>query len=317
MRSRIWVLIALLVVVLAGAACGGTAQTGATPTPVRVARAPRPTFTVTPTKAEAQPATQAPEPTQAATLVLSPTITPTVAAAATSAPAAAAFTVNNPTVNVRQGPGTAYPIIGQVTQGQQLAITGKDSSGSWWQFNYNGDSGWVINDLVTVNAGAAGIAVAANIPIAPTLAPIPTARPAPPARPAPSAPPAQPTKPPAPATQFAVNGANPRVNTNPLVTVFCLVWNSSRNGVVGGTLRVTGGGQTKEISFSATTSWANAGLPSQFQYNTGCKIEIAPAVDGQYTAWLISGPGGQPISDPATLTVGGDIREFAPVWQQK
>jgi len=105
MRSRIWVLIALLVVVLAGAACGGTAQTGATPTPVRVARAPRPTFTVTPTKAEAQPATQAPEPTQAATLVLSPTITPTVAAAATSAPAAAAFTVNNPTVNVRQAGG--------------------------------------------------------------------------------------------------------------------------------------------------------------------------------------------------------------------
>ncbi len=311
MHSRIWVLVTLLVLAIAAAACGGAAQTRATATPARAARAPRPTFTSTPTKEAAPTALPTPE-TPQATLVPAPTITPTVAATDTPAVASPAFTVNNATVNVRQGPGTTYPVIGQVKQGQQMAITGKDPSGSWWQFNYNGDIGWVINDLVQANAGASAVAVAENIPSPPTRAPVPTARPAPPAAPA------QPAQPPAPATQFMLNDTNPHVNTNPRVTVWCLVWNAGRNGIVGGTLRVTGGGQTKEVSFADTTDRAYPGYGNmEFKYNTGCKIEIAPAVDGQYTAWLISGPGGQPISDPATLTVGGDTREFATVWQQK
>ena len=302
MNSRTWTLISLLVVALAVAACGGSAKNDPTPTPTRAAHAARPTFTLTPTKAVPTPVP--------ATVVPSPTAPPpTVAPTNTAAPVAAAFTVNKASVNVREGPGSAYQLLGTITQGQEMAITGKDSSGSWWQFNYNGDPGWVTADLVTVNAAAADVALAANIPALPTRAPQPTARPAAPAAPA------LPAQPPAPATQFMVNGTNPRVNTNPRVTVWCLVWNSSRNALVAGTLRVTGGGVTKEQPFEAAPSTANGGLPSAFKYSTGCKVEITPPVEGQYTAWIISG--GQVISDPAVLQVSGDIREFATVWQQK
>jgi hypothetical protein len=55
----------------------------------------------------------------------------------------------------------------------------------------------------------------------------------------------------------------------------------------------------------------------EFVYNTGCKIEFKPMVEGTYTAWLISGPGGQPISDPATLQADARFHEFTTAWQQK
>jgi hypothetical protein len=307
MRSRMWVLITLLLTALAATACGAGARTAPTPTPARSARAPRPTFTLTPTKA---PATATMAPTATNTLVPSPTVTPTLAATATFTPAPAGFT-SNATANVRQGPGTGYPIIGQIQAGQEMAITGKDPTGGWWQFNYNGDSGWVSNQMVTANSGAAAVAVAENIPAAPTQAPRPAAPAAAPAAPA------QPTQPAAPATQYMLIDTNPRVNTNPFVTVWCLVWNPAHNDTVGGTIRVTGPSGTKEVTFQPTRSTANGGLPSQFKYNTGCKIELSPATEGQYTAWLISGPGGQPVSDPAVLPVAGKIHEFATVWQQK
>ena len=54
-------------------------------------------------------------------------------------------------MNVRGGPGTFYPVLGTASAGEQYAITGKNSSGSWWRINYNEQSGWVFSQLVTAS----------------------------------------------------------------------------------------------------------------------------------------------------------------------
>ncbi len=41
--------------------------------------------------------------------------------------------------NVRSGPGTGYGILGQVTTGTQLTVTGHTSS-NWYIVNYNGQT---------------------------------------------------------------------------------------------------------------------------------------------------------------------------------
>jgi uncharacterized protein YraI len=86
-------------------------------------------------------------------------------------------------MNVRSGPGTAYPVVGALNGGQQAEIIGKNPEGDWWQISLPGDvTGWVLGQLVTTAGDTASIAVATNIPPAP-----PTATPAPVAE----APPAQ------------------------------------------------------------------------------------------------------------------------------
>jgi hypothetical protein len=42
-------------------------------------------------------------------------------------------TVNSATANLRSGPGTEYPTINSVTQGQGLEIVGKNEAGDWYQ----------------------------------------------------------------------------------------------------------------------------------------------------------------------------------------
>lgn len=49
-------------------------------------------------------------------------------------------------LNVRAGPGTDYPVIGKLTQGQSARVTGQNPAGTWWQIIYPPDSqerGWV------------------------------------------------------------------------------------------------------------------------------------------------------------------------------
>ena len=62
-------------------------------------------------------------------------------------------------------------MIGRLTNGQNYPISGKNDDGSWWQFDYNGKTGWVIGSNVAVTS-ADTVQVAQNIPAAP-----PTARP--------------------------------------------------------------------------------------------------------------------------------------------
>lgn len=57
-------------------------------------------------------------------------------------------------INVREGPGTNYAVIGTAVPGDFFPITGKSpGSGDWWQINYGGRSAWVYGPLVTaINA---------------------------------------------------------------------------------------------------------------------------------------------------------------------
>jgi len=66
--------------------------------------------------------------------------------------------VNVPTLNVRQGPGTDYPLIGAVTQSEEYEITGQSFNGSWWQICcVAGEPGWVIGEAVTVTGDIANV----------------------------------------------------------------------------------------------------------------------------------------------------------------
>ncbi|MEP7291820.1 MAG: SH3 domain-containing protein, partial [Chloroflexota bacterium] len=55
------------------------------------------------------------------------------------------------TVNVRRGPGTQYDIIGQLTSGNDVQITGRsDAESNWLRINFDGSEGWVAYFTVSV-----------------------------------------------------------------------------------------------------------------------------------------------------------------------
>jgi len=198
----------LTTLVLAMVLAAGCATLSPQATPPPPTKTPKPTFTSTPdwsptpeifptatplpatATPEAPPATATPEPTQPP-----PTPTENPVARLTA----------NQTVNVRQGPGTNYAVIGKIEAGQSYEITGKNSAGSWWQFSLNGKPGWVTANLVEVSGDSGTVQVAQNIP----------APPAPPtARPAPTSPP-QPTATPQPQFPFMLLKGVERCDPNP------------------------------------------------------------------------------------------------------
>jgi heat shock protein HslJ/uncharacterized protein YraI len=109
-----------------------------------------------------------PEPTPVPTVVIDPPA-PQTPSGVVIAPAG---------VNVRTGPGSAYPIIGAANFGAEGAIIGRSADGQWWvtpvQSAPNGQ-GWVSADFVQASN-------AENVPVieAPPLpTPVPTATPVP------------------------------------------------------------------------------------------------------------------------------------------
>jgi uncharacterized protein YgiM (DUF1202 family) len=89
--------------------------------------------------------------------------------AQTGAPASAVVTETAPAtgtltavvqvvaLNVRQGPGTTYPVIGKLTQGNEVTVEGRNEAGDWWYVCCIADSdtpGWVSATLVTPNFAA-------------------------------------------------------------------------------------------------------------------------------------------------------------------
>ncbi len=77
-------------------------------------------------------------------------------------------------INVRSGPGTAFPIVGALEAGEIAAATGKSPAGDWWQVLLNsGEQGWVFSQLVTTSGAFDNISVPANIPEPPPT-PVPT-----------------------------------------------------------------------------------------------------------------------------------------------
>jgi hypothetical protein len=111
-------------------------------------------------------------PIAVATYTPSPTPTPefTPTPEATPTPASVELSVNSPTLNVRSGPGTSYPRVGQIRRGETYTITGKTQAGDWWQVTYNGKPAWVSAELVTVSGPTDSVAMVEAAP-PPTAAP--------------------------------------------------------------------------------------------------------------------------------------------------
>ena len=114
-----------------------------------------------------------------------PTQTPVVVVVtATPVPATStpkqAMLIPNSNANVRAGPGTGYEMLGTVSAGRQLPVTGKTPAGDWWQFAYEGRVAWIAASLVTAEPDAAGAPIIADIPTPPAVAaaPIGTTAPA-------------------------------------------------------------------------------------------------------------------------------------------
>ena len=77
------------------------------------------------------PPTSTPTATPSPTQTPSPTVTPTPSPSATPTPASLEGRINGDVVNVRSGPGTQYPVLGQVFVEQRYAVTGRDEAGEW------------------------------------------------------------------------------------------------------------------------------------------------------------------------------------------
>ena len=120
----------------------------------------------------------------------SPTSPPTLTPTATSQSPTVTISRN---MNVRAGPGTNYPILGQASLGEQYPISGKNPAGGWWQIIYGGQYAWVYSPLVTATNPEL-VQVAPIIPTPPPT-PVPTATPIPPTPVPPTPPPV--TQPPA------------------------------------------------------------------------------------------------------------------------
>jgi pSer/pThr/pTyr-binding forkhead associated (FHA) protein len=134
-----------------------------TPTPLLPTFTPAPTFT-------SLPPTDIPSPTPAPP---TPTTGP------------ALLGVKSPVLNVREGPGTQYPQIAQLTQGQEVEIIGQttNAQGQWWQIALPNGLGWVAgnSDFVTLsNTGAVPVISPPPLSTAtPTSTPTATPTPAP------------------------------------------------------------------------------------------------------------------------------------------
>jgi dipeptidyl aminopeptidase/acylaminoacyl peptidase len=92
------------------------------------------------------------------------TATPVAAAQAAQAPE---VTVLVRALNVRSGPGTDYPIIASLRQGEQASIVGRHSASGWWQVKpSSGVTGWVSGSpaLVQVSGDTAGVPEAPAMP---------------------------------------------------------------------------------------------------------------------------------------------------------
>ena len=152
-------------------AADSTSEPTLTPTPEPTATPVPPQPTNTPA-APGPTATATPQPT--ATSIPLPTATP-------EPPPAAAVT--NTTSNLRRGPGTDFPLAGQLAAGAGVRPVAQNSDGTWLQL----DSGvWIWAQLVDHAPPGLPVAALTPTPIPPTDTPVPQAPPT--STPAPQAP---------------------------------------------------------------------------------------------------------------------------------
>ena len=117
-----------------------------------------------------------PAPTHTPKLAPPPTAKPVPTLAAVAALAAASpitqtandpagLVVTNEFVNVRKGPDVRYDFLGRLDKGTKAAVIGKSGDALWWQIEFAGGVGWVINDFVQANPASQNAKVIAVEPL--------------------------------------------------------------------------------------------------------------------------------------------------------
>jgi PKD repeat protein len=86
-------------------------------------------------------------------------------------------------LNLRGGPGMAYPVLGLVPAGETAEVTGVSADGNWWQVKSSdaaGERGWLSARYVTTqNVASVPLVEAPPLPATPTSTPEPTVSPTP------------------------------------------------------------------------------------------------------------------------------------------
>jgi len=297
MRTHIRLSVVVIALVLLTALVGCTSQLFTAPTPIPTPTPVRPlvpTFTPTPVPSPTSPAEGAPAPTQEVsapptgstpapqeTPAQPPPPTPVPTQAAPPSPTATPtpyIVVDRARVNVRQGPGTNYPRLGQLQQGVEATIVGKDPSGEWWQICcVDGQEAWIAGWVVEAKGDTSGVPVAQNIP-----APPPTATPVPTPLPTPT---------PRPSYIFNVSeGPIPLSSGTPVLTVWVKLADPDNNPIAGRTVRLLRGGATiaekqSQDAFGYTRPSEDFG----FFYKYNVKIEIPNPAPGEYEVVVVQG----------------------------
>ncbi len=178
-RPRRWLPLAIILILLTALA-GTIAVVSFGPDSLRRPSAETAAVEEAPVQAAEIPAL---EPTATDAPLPSPTPTEIPPATPTAAPTQTPKlmgVVNGDVVNVREGPSTAYPVLGQVREGEEVEIQGQNSDGAWWQIcclaggaSSEGQVGWMAAEFVDAGFGAeAGQAIpVAEAPPVPTPAP--------------------------------------------------------------------------------------------------------------------------------------------------
>ena len=140
---------------------------------------PIPTSSPTPNTTPTPTSSPTPNPTPDPTPTPNPTLPPT------DTPEPEPVAVSSTTINVRSGPGTAYPVVSSLESGSNALVLAQNQDGSWWQIQLpGGKTGWVSGTVVTVSGAVNDVHVATNIaPPPPTATPAATATPTKPAGP--------------------------------------------------------------------------------------------------------------------------------------
>lgn len=237
-----------------------------------------------------------------------PTPVPPVEIATPEPQAAYGVVIAPAGVNVRTGPGTAYPIIGAADFGVEGAIIGRSQDGRWWvtpvQSAPNGQ-GWVSVDFVQAFNTA-------NVPVIPAP-PLPT--PAPTATPPPTATPAAT---PQPVLQFWANTTV--INQGECAT---LSWNVQNiqavwvypEGQPYGNFPVTGQGSRQVCPQQTTTYVMRVLLPNGSVVTQPITITVVssnPLADTGWLATAIYGVAPLPDAVPTLFfNAAGRVSAFA------